>query len=293
MDRDVPPSEEEHYRVAKAVLHKVAPYPVVFRTFDLGSDKPTKLLDFRERERNPAMGLRSLRLALREREMFLAQLRGLLRAAVHGPLRIMLPLVSGLTELRAAHEAVDEARSQLEDAGMAYAQDVPVGTMIEMPSAAIIADRMAAHVDFMSIGTNDLIQYTLAIDRDNDDVSYLYRPLHPAVLRLVHGVAEAGRQQGISVSLCGEMAADPRYTWVLVGLGVCELSMHPSAIPVIKNIIRSSEIQEMQALAQGVLAAPDVDEAERMVLAVMRERFPEHLEHGGGQPLWVERDERR
>jgi len=293
MDREVPPSEEEHYRLAKNVLRKVAPYPVVFRTFDLGSDKPTRLVDFAERERNPAMGLRSLRLALREREMFLAQLRGLLRAAVHGPLRIMLPLVSGPSELRAALDAVAEARRQLEDARIAHAQDVPVGTMIEMPSAAIIADRMAPLVDFMSIGTNDLIQYTLAIDRENDDVGYLYRPLHPALLRLIRGVAEAGRQQGISVSLCGEMAADPRYTWVLVGLGVWELSMHPSAIPVIKNIIRSSDLQEMEALAQQVLDAPDVDDAERLVLGVMRERFPEHLQHGGGQPLRVEREGRR
>ncbi|MEM9458767.1 MAG: phosphoenolpyruvate--protein phosphotransferase [Myxococcota bacterium] len=293
MDREVPPSEEEHYRLAKNVLRKVAPYPVVFRTFDLGSDKPTRLVDFSEREQNPAMGLRSLRLALREREMFLAQLRGLLRAAVHGPLRIMLPLISGPSELRSAFDAVAEARRQLEDARIAHAQEVPVGTMIEMPSAAIIADRLAPHVDFMSIGTNDLIQYTLAIDRENDDVGYLYRPLHPALLRLIRGVAQAGQQQGISVSLCGEMAADPRYTWVLVGLGVRELSMHPSAIPVIKNIIRSSEIQEMESLAQQVLEAPDVDDAERMVLAVMRERFPEHLQHGGGQPLHVEREERR
>lgn len=293
MDREVPPSEEEHYRLAKNVLRKVAPYPVVFRTFDLGSDKPTRLVDFSEREQNPAMGLRSLRLALREREMFLAQLRGLLRAAVHGPLRIMLPLISGPSELRSAFDAVAEARRQLEDARIAHAQEVPVGTMIEMPSAAIIADRLAPHVDFMSIGTNDLIQYTLAIDRENDDVGYLYRPLHPALLRLIRGVAEAGQEQGISVSLCGEMAADPRYTWVLVGLGVRELSMHPSAIPVIKNIIRSSEIQEMESLAQQVLEAPDVDDAERMVLAVMRERFPEHLQHGGGQPLRVEREERR
>jgi phosphotransferase system enzyme I (PtsI) len=293
MDREVPPTEEEHYRLAKTVLRRVAPYPVVFRTFDLGSDKPTRLLDFGERERNPAMGLRSLRLALREREMFLAQLRGLLRAAVHGPLQIMLPLVSGLGELRSAFAAVDEARRQLVEAGIAHAEHVPVGAMIEMPSAAIIADRLAPHLDFMSIGTNDLIQYTLAIDRDNDGVGYLYRPLHPAILRLIRGVAAAGREQGISVSLCGEMAADPRYTWVLVGLGVRELSMHPSAIPVIKNIIRSSDIKEMEALAERVLEVSDADEADQMVLEVMRERFPEHLQHGGGQPLHGERQEER
>jgi phosphoenolpyruvate-protein phosphotransferase (PTS system enzyme I) len=291
MERETPPSEEEHYRHAKSVLAKTKPYSVNFRIFDLGSDKPTKLVDFAEREINPAMGLRSLRLALREREMFLAQLRGLLRAAVHGPLRIMLPLVSGVSELRMAIEVVDEARRQLEDAGMAYAQDVPVGIMVEMPSAAIVADVLAKHVDFMSIGTNDLIQYTLAIDRENDHVGYLYRPLHPAILRLIKGVVEACKAAGTPLSLCGEMAADPRHTWVLVGMGVRELSMHPSAIPVIKNIIRGSDLEDMEALAGEVLEAEDVADAERAVLRVMRARFPEHLEHGGGQRLMVEIDE--
>ncbi len=289
MERETPPTEEEHYRHAKKVLRKVHPYPVTFRTFDLGSDKPTRLLDFSERELNPAMGLRSLRLALREREMFLAQLRGLMRAALHGPLRIMLPLISGVSELRAGLGAVEQARAQLEDAGMAYAQRVPVGIMVEMPSAAVCADILARHVDFMSIGTNDLIQYTLAIDRGNDNVSYLYRPLDPAILRLIKHVVQAGVDRQIPVSLCGEMAADPRYAWVLTGLGVRELSMHPPAIPVIKNIIRSSSIEEMAALADRVLLAETVDDAERMVLDAMQARFPEHLEHGGGQQLWVER----
>jgi len=291
MEREAPPTEEEHYRFAKSVLHTSAPYPVTFRTFDLGSDKPTKIINFADREANPAMGLRSLRLALREREMFLAQLRGLLRAAVHGPLRIMMPLVSGMSELRFAMEAVDEARRQLEDAGMAHGQDVPIGIMIEMPSAAVMVDVLARHVDFMSIGTNDLIQYTLAIDRENDNVGYLYRPLHPAILRLIKNVTQAGRQEEIPVSLCGEMAADPRYTWVLVGLGVDELSMHPSAVPVIKNIIRSSEMSAMEALAEEVLSVEDVADAERAVLKAMRQRFPEHLEHGGGQRLMVETEE--
>jgi len=290
MDRDVPPTEDEHYRHAKAVLRRVAPYPVLFRTFDLGSDKPTRLFKFDEREHNPAMGLRSLRLALRERDTFLCQLRGLLRAAVHGPLRIMLPLVSGVSELRRAMDAVAEAKVQLEEAGLAHAQDVPIGIMVEMPSAAIVADVLAKHVDFMSIGTNDLIQYTLAIDRTNDEVGYLYRPLHPAIVRLIHRVSLAGKAAGISVSLCGEMAADPRYTWVLVGLGVRELSMHPSAIPVIKNIIRGSSLPEMEALARDVLDAEDVDEAEAMVLEVMQARFPEHLLHGGGQRLTHEQN---
>jgi phosphotransferase system enzyme I (PtsI) len=288
LDREDAPTEEEHYRFAKYVLQRMSPYPATFRTFDLGSDKPTPLLKFSDREANPAMGLRSLRLALRERNMFLEQLRGLLRAGVHGPLRIMLPLVSGMPELRAALDAIEEARRQLEDAGMAYGQDVPVGIMIEMPSAAVVADILAKHVDFMSIGTNDLIQYTMAIDRDNDDVGYLYRPLHPAILRLIRAVTAAGEEANVPVSLCGEMAADPRYTWVLVGLGVRELSMHSSSVPVIKNIIRCSDLAEMEALAGEVLDLEDVDEAERAVLRAMRLRFPEHLDHGGGQRLMVE-----
>lgn len=291
MEREIPPSEEEHYRFAKMVLRSAAPYPVTFRTFDLGSDKPTKIINFSDREANPAMGLRSMRLALREREMFLAQLRGLYRAAVHGPLRIMMPLISGVSEWRLALDAVQEAKRQLEDAGMAHGQDVPVGVMIEMPSAALMVDVLVRHVDFMSIGTNDLIQYTLAIDRENDDVSYLYRPLHPAILRLIRMVTQAGKAAGVPVSLCGEMAADPRYTWVLVGLGVTELSMHPSAVPVIKNIIRSSEMAAMEALAAEILGFEDVADAERLVLKAMRQRFPEHLEHGGGQRLLVEIEE--
>lgn len=283
MNRDALPSEEEHYRTAKAALRRYAPHPVVFRTFDLGSDKPSKLIPFTKVEQNPAMGLRSLRLALRQRDIFLAQLRGLLRAALHGPLRIMLPLVGSLGELEAGLGAVDEAREQLASAGMAHATEVHVGVMIETPSAAIIADILATRVDFMSIGTNDLIQYALAVDRDNDDVDYLYQPLHPAILRLIKEVAEAGARHHVPVSLCGEMAADPRYTWVLVGLGVAELSMHPSAIPVIKHIIRSSQTDEMKALAERVLQVDSASEAEEIVLATMRARFPEHLRHGGGE----------
>lgn len=282
MNRDTLPSEEEHYRMAKHVLRRCAPYPVVFRTFDLGADKPTKLIDF-EVERNPAMGMRSLRLALRERELFLGQLRGFLRAGVHGPLAVMLPLVGSVDELGAGLDAIEEARDQLATAGVAHADDIDIGMMIETPAAALTADIFAQRVDFLSIGTNDLIQYTLAIDRENESVSYLYQPLHPAILRLIKQVAEAGAKNHVTVSLCGEMAADPRYTWVLVGLGVGELSMHPSAIPVIKHIIRSSKSDEMKALADAVLAADSAREAEEIVLATMRARFPEHLRHGGGE----------
>ncbi|PRQ03266.1 Phosphoenolpyruvate-protein phosphotransferase [Enhygromyxa salina] len=282
MNRENAPSEEEHYRSAKALLQRWAPYPVRIRTFDLGSDKQCPSLSTGEVEANPAMGLRSMRLALRRREEFLAQLRGLLRAALHGPLQIMLPLVSGLEELAAGREAFNEARAQLVDQGMPHAAHVSVGVMIEVPSAAVIADLLARHVDFMSIGSNDLIQYTLAIDRENDDVNYLYEPLHPAILRMIKLTCDAGAKAGIPVSLCGEMAADPRYTWVLVGLGLRELSMQASAIPVVKNIIRSSSLDEMEALAAAVLESETGDHARRLVLDQISERFGEHLQHTAG-----------
>jgi phosphotransferase system enzyme I (PtsI) len=282
MNRDTAPTEEEHYRTAKALLQRWAPHPVRIRTFDLGSDKQCPALWTSEDEANPAMGLRSLRLSLRRRDEFLAQLRGLLRAALHGPLQIMFPLISGLQELAAARVAFDEARAQLVEQGLPHADHVPVGVMIEVPSAAIIADLMARHVDFMSIGTNDLIQYTLAIDRENDDVNYLYEPLHPAILRLIKMTCEAGEAAGIPVSLCGEMAGDPRYTWVLVGLGLRELSMQASAIPVIKNVIRSSSLDEMESLAAAVLACETADEIRRLVTGAIGTRFGEHLQHTAG-----------
>jgi phosphotransferase system enzyme I (PtsI) len=194
----------------------------------------------------------------------------------------MFPLISGLQELAAARVAFDEARAQLVEQGLPHADHVPVGVMIEVPSAAIIADLMARHVDFMSIGTNDLIQYALAIDRENDDVNYLYEPLHPAILRLIKMTCDAGQAAGIPVSLCGEMAGDPRYTWVLVGLGLRELSMQASAIPVIKNVIRSSSLDEMESLAAAVLACETAEETRRLVMRAIGGRFGEHLQHTAG-----------
>ena len=282
MNRETAPSEEEHYRTAKDLLRRCAPHPVRVRTFDLGSDKVCPAINTGEVEANPAMGLRSMRLALRRRDVFLAQLRGLLRAALHGPLQIMLPLVSGLEELASGRAAFDEARAQLVEQGLPHATEVPVGVMIEVPSAAIIADVIARNVDFMSIGTNDLIQYTLAADRENDDVNYLYEPLHPAITRMIKLTCDAGKSAGIPVSLCGEMASDPRYTWVLVGLGLRELSMQATAIPVIKNVIRSSTLDEMESLAAAVLACETASEARRLIVSEIGERFGEHFEHSAG-----------
>lgn len=280
MNRSQPPSEEEHYLLAKRVLAQCAPYPVVFRTFDLGSDKPCQLFPYAHTEANPAMGLRSLRLSLREADHFVAQLRGLLRAAVHGPLQIMFPLVSGLGELQSALVMLERAKRELSEGRIAHAAEVPVGIMIEVPSAALMADQLAKHVDFLSIGTNDLIQYTLAIDRENDEVNYLYQPLHPALLRLLRVVCEAGAREDVGVSICGEMAADPLFTWVLMGLGVRELSVHPAAIPVLKNLIRASSLADAQALTERLADVATAAEAESIVVEVMSKRFPEHLLHG-------------
>ena len=162
---------------------------------------------------------------------------------------------------------------------MAFAEDVPVGIMVEVPSAAIIADMLAERVDFISIGTNDLIQYTLAIDRENDEVNYLYEPMHPAILRLIDMVTSACKGAEIPVSLCGEMASDPLFTWILLGLGVEELSMHPAAIPMIKNVVRGSSMEEMQALARDAMVARTSGEIRKMVRDALAERFPEHLRH--------------
>ncbi|MEE9384031.1 MAG: phosphoenolpyruvate--protein phosphotransferase [Nannocystaceae bacterium] len=282
LNRSDPPSEEEHYQIAKSALQRCAPYPVTFRTFDLGSDKPCELFAHAHDEANPAMGLRSLRLALREENHFLAQLRGLLRAALHGPARIMLPLVGSLDELQTGLAMINEARSQLEHARVAHAGEVPTGIMIEVPSAALIADVLVQHVDFMSIGTNDLIQYTLAIDRENDEVNYLYQPLHPAILRLLRMVCEAGVRYDVPVSICGEMAADPLFTWVLMGLGLREFSVNPAAVPVLKNLIRATTMADAERMVREVDKTPTAQGAEAIVLAEMRERFPEHLLHGAG-----------
>lgn len=280
LGRDQPPTEEEHYRVAKRVLQSCAPHSVVFRTFDLGSDKKCKYFESDEPEANPAMGLRSLRLAFNHPDLFKAQLRGLLRAGLHGPMKIMFPLVSGLAELRRALDALEVAAAELEDEGLPYARDIPVGIMIEVPSAAVMSDILARHVDFMSIGTNDLIQYSIAIDRENDAVNYLYEPLHPAIMRLIRQVCAAGKSADIPVSICGEMASDPRYAWALIGLGVRELSVHPGAVPVLKNVIRSSREVEMVALAESLLAVDTAEEAAELIAETMGMRFPEHLLHG-------------
>jgi phosphotransferase system enzyme I (PtsI) len=270
------PSEEEHYRVYKKLGEAVLPHEVTIRTLDVGGDK---FLDHREvvQEMNPAMGLRAIRFSIKEIELFKTQLRGILRASVHGRLRILLPMISGVQEIREARAILHEVMEELSQENTPFDENIPVGAMIEIPSACTTADLLAREVDFFSIGTNDLIQYTLAVDRVNEHVSYLYEPLHPAVLRFIRGVVEAGHQAGLRVSICGEMAGEPAYLWVLLGLGLDEISMNPLSIPRVKKILRMSTIEEAKGLLREISQMTSADEIERFVRSNMRQRFPEDV----------------
>lgn len=247
-----PPDEEEHYRVYRTLAERARPGEVAIRTLDLGGEKGAGTSEAR-REANPVLGLRAIRLSLKRRDLFRVQLRAILRAGACGRVRLLLPMISGLDEYREARAILDETRDALVRSGTPYDPHVPVGVMIEVPSAAIIADRIAPEVDFLSIGTNDLIQYVLAIDRGNAAVSYLYDPFHPAILRLIGGVLEAAARIGRPVSVCGEMASDPLAAAALVGLGVTELSMNPAAIPAVKQMIRSLSLRRARAVVEEAL----------------------------------------
>ncbi len=271
LQRDELPSEEEQFDTYVEMLEALKPRPVTIRTFDLGGDKLPA--GFRSHAENPALGLRAIRYCLRQPDMFRSQLRALLRAAPYGNLRIMFPMISGIVELRAAKRALYEARDELVKEG--HEVEVPsLGIMIELPSAAMVADRLSRECDFFSIGTNDLIQYTIGIDRQNKDVAYLYRPLHLAVLRMVKLICDAGRAAGIPVSMCGEMAGDPVNALVLIGLGVTELSMNGPSIPFVKRVVRAARASDAQALVDRLLALTAADEIEREVRTEMARRFP-------------------
>jgi phosphoenolpyruvate-protein phosphotransferase (PTS system enzyme I) len=263
------PTEEEHYNIAREVLEPLEGKPAVFRTFDLGADKLSRLFGDLHIEANPALGLRSTRLCLTEpvRPMFKAQLRGLLRASMHGNLRIMFPMISGLGELRRALEVLDEARAELRASGTEFDEATPVGVMVEMPSACMVSDLLAREVDFFSIGTNDLIQYTLAVDRVNEHVAYLYEPLHPALLRLIRMVVQSARAAGIPIAVCGEMAGDPAVAPVLLGLGIDELSMNAVSVPEVKSVVRHSTVSELYQLVEEVLCIPTAHEIKQAVAA--------------------------
>jgi phosphotransferase system enzyme I (PtsI) len=224
---------------------------------------------------NPAMGLRAIRFSMKEVDIFKIQLRGILRASVHGKLRILFPMISGIGEIRQAKTILEEVKKSLVKARVPFDQGIQIGAMIEIPSASITADILAREVDFFSIGTNDLIQYALAVDRINEHVSYLYEPLHPAILRIIRGVVQSAHQAGIPAAICGEMAAEPAYSLVLLGLGLDEFSMNPVAIPKVKKVLRMSRFEETQALVEQIFQFPTGIEIESHIRNWMAERFPE------------------
>jgi len=270
------PSEEEHLAVYRKLVEETAPHWCVIRTFDLGGKKLAREV-MGSKEDNPVLGLRALRLCMKHRDMFRTQLRALLRASAFGKIKIMFPVVTSVQELRQVKTLVRELRADLDAEGIAHNPDLPIGIMIEVPSAAIIADILATESDFFAIGTNDLIQYSLAIDRSNENVSYLYEPLHPALLRLLKFIIEAGHKAGIPVSLCGEMAADPLFAIVLLGLGLEIFSMNPSSVPVIKNIIRSVRYKDCRRIAEVALTKKTAQEIEEFIIESVAMRFPEGL----------------
>jgi phosphotransferase system enzyme I (PtsI) len=267
------PTEEDHRKTCRAIADRLAPHEVVVRTLDLGGEKYFHRMLERE-EIHPGMGLRGLRFSLRRRDIFRVQLRGFLRAAAEGGLSLMFPMVSDLDELRQAKAFLEETRRRLREEGAEVPDRVRLGAMIEVPAAAVVADLLAREVDFFSIGTNDLIQYSLAIDRGNPSVAHLYRPLHPAILRLVQGILDAARSAGIRVALCGEMASDPLCAALLVGMGLTELSLRPAAIPEVKHLIRSLQVSEARRLAREALALPDAGQVERLLLDRLGDRIP-------------------
>ncbi len=274
MNRDDFPSERELLESYRDVIEVMAPRPVIIRTLDINGDKALRG-GGAEQEPNPALGLRAIRYCLKRPEVFRIQLRAILRAAVHGEVRLLLPMVSTYFEIREAKRLIAEAARSLARERIKHRGDTPVGAMIEVPSAVMIADLLAEEVDFFSIGTNDLIQYTLAIDRGNRHVAHLYQPLDPAVLRLIHRTAEAARHKGIPVHMCGEMARTPLYTPLLLGMGLDDLSMNPQAIPEVKRMIRSIKLEDARALVPRVLACRTAREAfERL-----RETYGELLEN--------------
>ncbi len=276
LDRPELPSEDEQFQDAVAVLTALGGRPATFRTLDIGGEK-LPLAVAVPGGRNPTLGVRAIRFALRRPDIFRTQLRALYRASAVGPLRIMFPLVSGISELDEVQRVCAEVAEELAGEGVPFERTLPIGVMIETPSAALTTDHLAGSSSFFSIGTNDLIQYTFAADRENEDVAHLYHPLHPAFLRLLKSTIDGANGAGKPISICGDMAGDPAFTWVLLGLGLRSLSMSPRLIPAVRSVISSSGLDEMEALAARALSLRSETAVEDLVLGVMRERFPLEL----------------
>ena len=271
-NRATPPDEEEQYEVYRKVAERVAPQSVIIRTLDIGGDKPTECLDLVEEE-NPFLGCRAIRFCLRHPDIFKTQLRAILRAAVHGNLKLMFPMISGREELLHAKALLDESMDELRIRGEAFQVDIELGIMIEVPSAAIIADLLAKEVKFFSIGTNDLLQYLMAADRGNERIAHLHDPAHPAVTRTLKAIIDAAHASGIWVGVCGELAGDIEFTPLLLGLGIDELSASAALVPRVKKAIRSLDIPACQAIVNHALSGERAVEIYARTTGLARTRY--------------------
>jgi phosphotransferase system enzyme I (PtsI) len=268
------PDEARHFRSYRQAVEQLRGRYLVVRTLDAGADKfHTEAVGYQEP--NPFLGCRSIRLCLQRPELFRAQIRAVLRVSVMGPVRIMLPMVSTLEELRQAKKIIAEVEEELETDGVRFDRKVPLGIMVEVPSAALVADVLAREVDFFSIGTNDLVQYCLAVDRLNERVADLYQPTHPSILRLVRTVIEAGSRQSIDVSICGEMCSEPLYTILLLGLGLRSFSVSPIAIPIVKRVVRKINMRDAVAVAETCLTHETAEESQEFLESRVRGMLPE------------------
>ena len=272
--RESLPSEEDHFEIYSRIARGAHPHPVTIRTLDIGGDKSLPQLNI-EKEPNPALGLRAVRFSLRNRDLFRIQLRAILRASVQGNVRILIPMVTELDEIVDVKDTFEDVKEELRRKGEGFDEKIPLGVMIEVPAAAALADLILKDVDYVSIGTNDLIQYFLAVDRSNEFVSYLYKPLHPAVLRLIRSVIQAARRAEKDVAVCGEMAADPLSAIVLLGFGLRTFSMNPIFIPRIKKALRSVECRTAEKIVEETLKLRSAQEIEEYVTEEILLRHPQ------------------
>lgn len=272
------PSEDEQFEEYRRIIEKMSPRPVTIRTFDLGGDKAPPELEI-GRESNPFMGLRAIRISFARPNLFRVQLRAILRASVFGHVRLMFPLVTGIAELRGIKSIFRDVKKELKESNTPFDENIKMGIMIEVPSAVIMAPELAKEVDFFSIGTNDLIQFTLAADRGNEMVAYLFQDLHPAILRMIRMTVEAGRNRGIEVGMCGEMAGDPMATIILLGLGLSHLSVSPLILPEIKKIIRSISYADAKEFAEAMMSRKTYKDIIKLTEKMMKDRFAD-------MPIW-------
>ena len=270
---EIEPTEEVHYQAYSQVVQAMGDKPVIIRTFDLGADKVPHLPQ-PEDERNPCLGLRSIRLALRHLPMFRTQLRAILRASVLGNLQVMFPLISTLLELRQAKMVLADVMEDLDEHGIDFNHDLPIGMMVEVPAAVIMIDRFVEEVDFLSIGTNDLIQYTLAVDRSNKDVVGLYNPADPAVLRLIAMAIDAASKKPIPITMCGQMSGNPNYTMLLLGLGLRQFSVAPAAVPEVKNICRRVTLADCKEVTDRVTTMENARDITSYLREELKRRVP-------------------